>query len=395
VSVFRFEALRPDGARVRGRLEAAHRGEAAATISRRGLLPLAVEAVHEARRPVLGRPSARECATFFRSVATLTGVGVPLLAAVRSSQAAVGGVLREAVVRVEQRVREGQSLSRALERERGLFSDVTLGLVAAGERGAGLATGLSHAAADLERRADTAGRVRAALAYPAVLLSLGTASLLAILVVVVPRFAAILGEVEAALPLSTRLLIAASAGLRHHVLPLALAVLVVAVGLAALLRSWRRSWHEWLLVAPVVGSVRHGLASARSSRTLGALLDSGTPALAALRVAAQTVGDEAVARRLALAAERVAQGAALSAALAAEKALTPLALQISAVGDGIGRVPELLLRAADLEEETAERRIRAAVALIEPVVVVAFAAAVAFVASALLQAIYGIRPVGL
>lgn len=395
MSVFRFDAVRPDGARVRGRLEAPHRGEAAAALSRRGLMPVAVEAVDTRRQSRFGRPSSRECAAFFRSVATLTGVGVPLLPALRSSQAVARGTLREAMERVELRVREGQSLSRALEREEGLFSGVTLGLVAAGERGAGLATGLSHAATDLERRADTVGRVRAALAYPAVLLSVGTASLLAILILVVPRFAAILGEVETALPLSTRLLMAASVGLRHHALLLGVAVAAAVTALAALVRGQRHRWHEWLLGAPVVGSVRHSLASARSSRTLGALLDSGTPALAALRVAAQTVGDEAVSRRLELAAERVAQGTALSAALAAERALTPLALQICTVGDGIGRVPELLLRAADLEDEAAERRIRTAVALIEPIVVVAFAAAVAFVASALLQAIYGIRPVGL
>lgn len=329
------------------------------------------------------------------SVASLVGAGVPLVHALRTAGATCSGPLQEAMGHVEAQVREGEPFSRALAKEDGLFSSVTLGLVQAGERGVGLATGLTHAARDLERGADTAGRVRAALAYPAVLLSVGTVSFAVIILIVVPRFVALLGESPAALPSSTRLLLGMSALVRIHTLALLVGVTVAGGAIAAFAVKQRTRWHEWLLHAPFIGLIRHGLASARAARTLGALLDSGTPALAALRIAAQSVGDAAVASRLERAAERVAQGAPLSASLAAEHALTPIALQLAAVGDGIGGVSGLLLRAADLEDQVAERRLRTAVALIEPAVVIAFAAAVAFVASALLQAIYGIRPAAL
>jgi type II secretory pathway component PulF len=303
--------------------------------------------------------------------------------------------LRESLARVEACVREGEPLSQALGREEGLFSAVTIGLVRAGERGVGLATGLSHASADLERRAERSGRVRAALAYPVVLLSAGSVSLAAIFVLVVPRFAALLADVQAVLPFSTRLLLGTSLAVREHLLALCVFCLLGLSAVGALVGRQRGSWHRWLLATPYLGPLRHMLASARCARTLGALLESGTPALSALRVSAQTVGDAAVASRLESAAERVAQGASLSHALAAEHAFSPLILQLAAIGDAAGHLPNLLLRAADIEEQRAEQQLRAAVSVIEPAVVVAFAAAVAFVASALLQAIYSVRPSGL
>jgi type II secretory pathway component PulF len=109
-------------------------------------------------------------------------------------------------------------------------------------------------------------------------------------------------------------------------------------------------------------------------------------------VARTAAGDEAVAARIARARERVAEGAGLSAALTAAEALTPAALQLAAIGDAAGRLPDLLERAAHLEDALADRRVRTLVALLEPALILAFAAVVAFVAAALLQAMYSLRP---
>jgi type II secretory pathway component PulF len=90
--------------------------------------------------------------------------------------------------------------------------------------------------------------------------------------------------------------------------------------------------------------------------------------------------------------DRVAEGAALSAGLAATGAVTPLAQQLAAIGEGSGRLPALLAKAAELEEQSAERRLRTLVGLLEPALILLFAALVAFVAVALLQGIYSVRP---
>ncbi len=115
-------------------------------------------------------------------------------------------------------------------------------------------------------------------------------------------------------------------------------------------------------------------------------------ALPALAIARDAAGNPAVRTRLAQARERVAEGAGLADALAATRAVTPSAIQLARIGEGSGRLAELLQRAADLEEQTARRRLQTLIGALEPALIVAFAALVAFVAAALLQAIYGVRP---
>jgi len=394
VTAFRYEAARTDGGLVRGLLEAASEPAAAAVLSARGLYPILVESspVADTRYPFgFGRPSRRAQATVFQSLAAFVDAGVPLERSLEAAKRVASGPLHDALGRVAQRVREGSSLGMALGSE-GLFSAVTVGLVRAGERGVGLGAALSQAAAQLEREAETEARVRSALMYPALLSVVGSGAIALIVLFVIPRFAALLSDLGQELPAATRLLLALSAGVRSYGLVLGAASLALAVIAARAIGERQAAWHGWLLRLPVVGALRLGLASARTSRTLGALLGSGTPALAALEIAREAAGDAAVATRIAAARGRVAEGQGLTAALEATGALTSSALQLAAVGEGSGRLPTLLAKAAELDDAEAERRLKTLVSLLEPGMILLFAGLVAFVAAALLQAVYALRP---
>ena len=146
---------------------------------------------------------------------------------------------------------------------------------------------------------------------------------------------------------------------------------------------------------PLIGPIRHALATARVCRTLGALLGTGTPALPALVIASEAAADAAVGGRLGRVRQHVAEGASLSAALSATGAVTEGAWQLVSIGEGSGRLPTLLAKAADLEEREAERRLKTLVTFLEPALILAFAGLVAFVAAALLQAVYSLRPGGI
>ena len=392
MSAYRYAAARADGVAVRGFVEAESARDAAAVLSARGLFPFDVQRGEASAATARLRVSPRAVGTALRSLASLVEVGVPLHKAIQVTARIASGRLGGALSRVEARVREGGSLGAAMEAEAGLFPPTTLGLVKAGERGVGLASALSQAADDLERRAETAARIGSALAYPVILAVVGALSVAFIVLVIVPRFVGLLGDTGAALPPATRILVAGSDLLRHYAL-FGAAGLVAALALAAQAAVRHRArWHAWALRVPLVGPLRHALATARAARTLAALLRVGTPALAALDVARAAAGDEAVAARLSRARERVAEGAGLSAALSSTDAFTPTALQLASIGDSAGRLPDLLDRAALLEDTAAERRIRTLVALLEPALILSFAAVVAFVAAALLQAIYSLRP---
>ena len=388
---FRYEAARPDGVLVRGLIDASSGPEAAAVLSARGLYPLAVEPQVKRSTDWFRRPPLHEQATVFQGLAMLVEAGIPLHTALTATHAAAPARLRDALARVSERVRQGESLAGALAREEFLSPAVT-GLVRAGEGGVGLGAGLMQASRQLEREADSASRIRAALAYPAVLAIAGSASVALIVLYVIPRFGTLLGDVGQSLPPATRLLLNFTAALREYGL-FAMAIIVVgALIVSRRIRSQRAEWHEFLLRLPLIGGLRQSLTTARVGRTLGALLATGAPALQALRVSAEAAGDAAVARRLHRAADAVAGGASLSAALASAGAISAAALQLANIGEGSGQLPMLLEQAAEQEQVRAERQVKALLALIEPALIVTFAALVAFVAAALLQAVYAVRP---
>ncbi len=392
MTAFRYKAARADGAVVKGLLNAMSAPDAAAVLSGRGLMPLRVEAqAHPAARRLIG-PSTRSLATVMEGLSSLVGAGVPLEHALRVAERAAPAALREALGRVATRVREGSSLGAALGAEDGLFPAVTIGLVRAGERGVGLDAGLAQAAAQLEAQAETTARIRVALTYPLILALVGLLSVGLIVLFVVPRFAALLADLGQALPPATRLLLAASQIARDWGLVLAAVAVAGALAGARIMRERRAAWHAWLLGLPIVGSIRHAFATARAARALGALLGTGTPALAALAVAAEAAGDQAVAARLGRARDRVAEGAGLAASLQATGAFSPAAVELVAIGEGSGRLPALLAHAAQLEERDAARRLTMLVTFLEPALILVFAGLVAFVAAALLQAVYALRP---
>jgi general secretion pathway protein F len=393
MTAYRYEAARGDGAMVRGVVDAASGADAVAVLSARGLLPVRVEAQPAPGTWHLTRHlSVRDQAMVLQSLTSLVGAGVPLERALRATEPIASPRLREVLRRVGARVREGASLGAALAAEHGRLSGVTIGLIRAGEGGVGLPAALEQAAAQLEREAETVARVRGALAYPVVLAVVGTVSVGVIALFVVPRFAALLADVGQSLPLATRLLLGAAGAARRFGWVLAVVLAAGAGAAVRMIQERQVAWHTWLLRLPLIGPIRHALATARISRTLGSLLGSGTPALAALAIARDAAADAAVADRLTRSRERVAEGASLSAALASTGALTETALQLVAIGEGSGRVPALLGKAAELEERDAERRLRTLVTFLEPALILAFAGLVAFVAAALLQAVYSLRP---
>jgi len=393
VTSFRYRAARADGGIVDGIVDAKSAGQAAAVVTDRGLFPLAVTpaAANEGtRRPA----SRRDLAIVFQSIAALVSAGVPLERAVASSEALARGSLRDTLADARNRLHEGEGFAQALGAARGVVPGIVLGMVRAGERASQLSLALEQVATHLEQEAELVARVRQALAYPVLLAIVGVVSVLVIGTVIVPRFAALLGDLGQDLPPATRVLLVGSSLLSHYwflLVPVMAGVVALAVE-AARRPTSRRRIEEALLAAPLVGRVRLALATSRIARALGGMLAAGMPLLPALDAAREAAGDLAVAARLGRARGRVTQGAPLSASLERESALAPAALQLVQVGESSGRLAHMARRAGDLAAQEAERGLKALVTLVEPALIVAFGGLVAFVAAALLQAVYSIRP---
>lgn len=393
---FAYEALTGSGRTVSGVQEAATGAEADRALRDRGMRPLSLARTDAA--PATERRGRRrrraDVAAAFRYLSTLLDSGFPLD---RALEVTGGLVARDDVAgalgAVRRKVRSGTSLSEALSEDRETFPPLAVGMARAGERGGHLGRALGRLAEHLEREEELKGRVGSALLYPALMTTVGGAALVVLVFYVLPRFVDILDQAGAALPRSTALLLAAGDFLgRWWWLLAAAAVVGVAAGTAwARSDPGRRTVARLLLRLPVVGRLRRRTVATRFGRSLGELLRSGLSIVPALDAASAALADPATAEELAAARDRVRAGERLADALGEGRAFPPLFLRMTALGEEGGRLPEMLIRAADVAEDELERGLERLVRLVEPVMVVLFGLVVGLVALSLLQAIYGVR----
>ena len=345
------------------------------------------------------RLSARDLALGLGILATLRE-GDESMARVLATFAAVAprGWTRDGVRSIHESVREGKSLAAALRTSPFEIPPLVIGMIQAGEAGGLLAESVRRAATVTERTAATRAAIRGALVYPAILATAGALSVMLLIGLVLPRFAAIVAELGQELPSSTRFVLSAGDAIRAGALPGAIGLMLATIAG----RRWmtrrgdegRALVHEVLLGIPMVGPLRRSAAAARVTVSIGALLRSGVSLPAALGHASRAAGDAAVGRRLLAARERVIGGERLSSALRATDALTLGSVQLVRAGEATGRLAEMLEQAGKIEGEWTMERVNALVRIIEPALILVFGVIVATIAAALLQAVYSVRPVG-
>jgi type II secretory pathway component PulF len=390
---YQFHAAQTDGTVRAGAIAADTEQEAVGLLRGRGLFPIRLAQVAEgteARPPA----SRRDLAVLFQSLDALVQAGVPLDRALAASEPVASGRLKAVIPSLREALRQGHSLSSTLASSRGLIPPSVVSALRAGEAASQLHTALHQVSVRLQADAELFARLRQALAYPVVLLSAGLVSIAIITIGVLPRFATLLTDVGQSLPPATRLLLTVSElAQRYGILVLAcIMALVIGAVIATREGRGRLALHQLLLALPVIGPIRHGLATTRVTGALAGMLHSGMPLLAALHEAGLVAGDAEVERRMILVRECVSSGEPLAISAMRSVALSPSALQLLHVGEQSGQLASMADRASALAASDTERSLRIAVGLLEPGLVIVLGGLVAFVAAALLQAVYSLRP---
>jgi type II secretory pathway component PulF len=391
---FRYRAATPDGQVMEGVVHAPSRQSVMDELRRQHLYPVTIDESTPTGAARGGRRLGRRAAVtlWTRNAATLLGAGIPLDRALGfSAQFASHHGLAETIRQVRRAVQGGASLADALAQHPRYFDSLFTALVSAGESSGALDIVFARLSEHMEESAELRSQVFSALLYPVLLAVVASVGVSILLGFVIPRFATVLADVGGTLPLSTRLLLGASAVLtKAWWLWLALGAAAVYLIPSALARpDTRRRWHAARLGWPWIGDIELKYSTARFTRTLGLLLKSGVPALPALKIARASATNLLVQESVDRAAAALTEGSALAPSLAGT--LPPLALQMIAVGEESGRLDELCLRVADTYDGEVRRALRTGIALLEPALILFFGALVGFVALAMLQAIYGIN----
>ncbi len=386
-----WEALDSAGQPRRGRIAAANREAARADLLGRKLFPVRLEPLAAASQPARSRrlkPAA--LALFTRQLATLAAVA-PLEEALRTIRIQAESEGRRdgaaaVIASVHGAVVEGRRLSEAMAQEAASFPPLYRAMVAAGEGAGTLPTLLERLAALLEAQAELRGKLLAALAYPAALAVVATLAVTALMAFVVPRIAEQFADIGQTLPLLTRIVVGLSDLIAGWWWLLALLLGGAAMVLARALAdpASRRRIDARLLTLPLAGRLIRNWQAARLARTLAMMVASRLPIVDGLKLTLPTIGNHEIRARVAQMADDISEGASLTAAMKRAAILPPLLVAMAAGGESAGRLDIMLDRGADALEREHEAATRAALALLEPAIILVMGGAVAVIVLAIL-----------
>ncbi len=422
MSAFRYQAIAGDGAPVNGVIEADDRRSALQLLGRRGLYPSQLES---SRSPVSGPAAAapspkplsssattplaspasarisgwpfggsvrrKDITAFSRQMASLVGASIPIPQALEGlgdeeENPNLRAVLRE----LSSAVRTGASFSGALAAQPRHFSSLYVSMVRVGEE-AGALPGVMNDLADLlENEAEVQSEVVAAVSYPLFVLTFGILTVVILITVVLPKLFTMLQEMIQVLPLPTLILLSVSGFFNRYWWVVLLGGIGGAVGLRAYIRTAAGAeMFDFLkLRIPILGGMFRAAALGRFARTLGTLVKSGISLLPALKIVEATIGNLIMARQIAQAAEETRSGASLAGSLRKLGIFPKSVIQMIAVGEETGKLDEMLLKVALIEERHLRSRTKTVISLLAPILILAVGALVGFMVLAILLPIF-------
>jgi general secretion pathway protein F len=413
MTAFRYQAIAMNGAPANGVIEAEDRKSALALLSDRGLFPSTLElcpsqapangvAVAAPPSPVPavapsapglfpGRIRRKEITAFTREFSALLEAGIPIPQSLEGlGDQEENPALKELVLKISESVRKGVSLSSAMEEHPALFSNLYVNMVRVGEEAGALQKVMTYLADLLEHEDEVRSEVMSAVAYPLFVLGFGIFTVAVLLTVVLPRLFGMLREMLDILPLPTLILLWVSEFLQNH-WPW---VLLGLGGAIAGLRWYFKTpagaafWDGWKLRLPVMGGVFRAAALSRFARTLGTLVRSGVTLLPALKIVENTIGNLVLAQMIARVSEETRGGDSLARPLRKLRIFPQNMIQMINVGEETGRLDEMLLKVAEIEERHMRSKTKTMISLLAPAMILVVGSLVGFMVIAILLPIF-------
>jgi len=355
-------------------IDAPNRDEVVAQLRRQRLNVVKIDETAQAQKKKrAGKIKMRDVVIFTRQFSTMINAGLPLVQALdilakQSENPALKDVTRAVVYDVE----SGHTVADALKKHPKAFTDLYVNMVAAGEAGGILDTILMRLATFMEKNDALVRKVKGAMIYPGVIMSVAVIAISVLLIFVIPVFQNMFAGVGMALPLPTRVVIAASNFLRGYWW----AVLAAGVGGSFMFKRYYASSSGKLVIdrlmlrIPVLGDVLRKSAVSRFTRTLGTLISSGVSILDGLEITAKTAGNRVIQDAIMQSRASIAGGDTIAAPLQKSQVFPPMVISMIAVGEQTGGLDEMLSKIADFYDEEVDAAVSNLLSLLEPIMIV-------------------------
>jgi type IV pilus assembly protein PilC len=386
---FKFEALNTSGQEVKDSVEATNEDEASQKIKAMGYFVTKLTASQEAKGKKgkkaekkgkarktftpFGGVSQKKLTLFTRQLSVLQDAGLPVLRSLRmlESQMKPGG-LKNSLIDVVDDVESGLSLSEALGKHPKVFDRLYVNMVRAGEAGGALEVILQRLAEFKEKAQALKKKIVGAMIYPSVVIFVAVSILTFIMVAIIPKFKKIFDEFGLQLPLATQTLISVSNWMTNYwfFIPLFPFGVYMLIKLIRMTRAGNYALDRILLWIPVIGGLAEKTIVARTTRTLGTLINSGVPILEALTIVRETANNVVFERMYQSVLESIREGETIAEPLREARLVDDMVVNMVEVGEETGDLDTMLYKVADFYDEEVDVLVKSLISLLEPIMIV-------------------------
>ncbi len=405
-TTFAFRAMDVAGAASAGEVEAESKAQVTEQLRQRGLIvldvsekssPFAIEDLFKRWKSV----DVRELAVFSRQFATLVAAGMPMLRTLHTlEEQTQDEKIREATASVRADVEAGSTLEQAMGRHPEVFDRLYRAMVRSGEESGRLEDALDRIAYQVEKADALRRQVKSAMTYPILVFGFATVALFAVVAFIIPIFASIFEELaeenpgeSAALPLPTRVCVAASDAITGYwfvILPL-FVVAVVGFFRWKKTESGKAAWDRFKLRLPAqIGDVIQKVALARWSRTFSGAVSAGVPMLQSIKLTGETAGNVVIERAMEDLYAAAKRGGSLAGPIQRNPIFPPMVGHMVAVGEETGQLEHMLSKVADFYETEVDAKVKALTSLIEPLMILFVGGVVGFIVIAMYLPIFSL-----
>ncbi len=370
---FKYSAVDKFGKKTDGVLEAKTADEIASYLNNSGYSPLIIkevkfEALTEKFKNLF-RIKQETFILFNRQLATLIGVGLPLLSALDTLfNQTKDPQLKSVIDLVRRDVEGGSSFSESLSKYPKVFDELYVSMIHSAETAGMLPDVLNQIATLEEYRYEVTSKIKTATRYPLFIIIAMAIAIIIISIFVLPRFTHVFSTFGAQLPLPTRILVKFNYLTKHYWYGILIIIVGLIVGFRAFVntKKGRLKWDRFKLKCPVFGSLILMMSVSRFCRILSAMIKSGVPILEALQVVSKTMANQVLVNVIKDVSVAVEKGEPMSKAMRLSEFMPPMVVDMVAIGEKSGEMDALLLKVSDYYDSQVDFKIKNLTTMLEP-----------------------------
>ncbi len=374
--VYIWEYKNKAGMKIKDEIEAKDEKTALMLLSRRNIKPDKIKQkpkdLFENVAFFQPKVTTKEIVIFTRQLSTMIDAGLPLIQGLEilSSQQE-NPTFRKMLKEIKTEVESGLTFADALKKFPKHFDKLFCNMVAAGEMGGILDDVLRRLATYMEKAEALKAKIKSAMNYPIIVLSISFAVIAIIMIFVIPVFSKMFEDFGSALPMPTQVVVNMSNFLKSYFFALAGGIAILIFAIKKFYKTEKGRWimDKMALRAPVFGPLLKKVAVAKFTRTLGTLINSGVPIIEALNVAAGTAGNKIVEFAIKDVRTSISEGRSIAQPLMESGIFPGMVVQMISVGETTGALDAMLNKIADFYDEEVDTAVEGLTAMIEPLMI--------------------------